>query len=86
MAAELKEKLKEKMVVLGPVTGFNGLGVLGLGIWVGFVWVWDQDLDWDFLRGLKVYSESLCVLANSSEHKSNWSFLDCVFGLGSGWD
>ena len=74
------------MVVLGPVTGFVGLGVLGLGIWVGFVWVWDQDLDLDFLGGLKVFSKSLCVLANSGEYRSNWFFLDCVFGLGSDWD
>ena len=38
MAAELEKN----MVVLGPVTGFTGLGVLGLGIWVGFgirIWV-----------------------------------------------
>ena len=83
MSAELKEKLKEKMVVLGPVTSFIGLGVLGLGIWVEFVWVLDHDLDWDFLRGLKVCSESWCVLANLNEY--NWSFLDCVFGLGSEW-
>ena len=57
--------------------------MLGLGIWVGFVWVWDQDLDWDFLRGLKILSESSCVLANSGGYKSIGSFLDCVFGLGS---
>ena len=53
--------------------------MLGLGIWVKFVWVLDHDLDRDCLRGLKVCSESWCVLANSNEY--SWSFLDCVFGL-----
>ena len=31
LSAELKEKLKEKMVVLGPVTSFIGIGCVGIG-------------------------------------------------------